>query len=134
LARGALVNRFGIKSFTSSYLYVLWTDQVCIDQSNGKEKTYQAAFMRHIYQRSERVLVCISTASSKPGLLRVYNFKHAEAALNRVDEEDQASPESAVSLSQNISRPEKQDEGLQNVPMFAKRLNKPIQTNRATIF
>lgn len=41
----------------------LWTDQVCIDQSNNNEKSHQVAFMKEIYQHAEQVYVCLSTAS-----------------------------------------------------------------------
>jgi hypothetical protein len=35
----------------------LWTDQICINQSDPQEKSYQVNFMREIYKRADRVFV-----------------------------------------------------------------------------
>lgn len=61
---------------------LLWTDQVCINQSDDKEKSQQVGFMRHIYERAQQVFVCLSTAASTPDLLRTANT--GMAALNRI--------------------------------------------------
>jgi hypothetical protein len=42
----------------------LWTDQICINQENHEEKSHQVAFMQKIYQRANKVLICLSTAST----------------------------------------------------------------------
>lgn len=47
----------------------LWTDQVCINQGNHQEKSHQVVFMREIYQRAGKVLICLSTASTTSRLL-----------------------------------------------------------------
>jgi hypothetical protein len=47
----------------------LWTDQVCINQGNHNEKSHQVVFMREIYQRASKVLICLSTAFTTPNLL-----------------------------------------------------------------
>jgi hypothetical protein len=52
---------------------LLWTDQVCINQSDDKEKSHQVGFMRHIYERAQQVFICLSTATSTPDLLRRAN-------------------------------------------------------------
>ncbi|KAH7370030.1 heterokaryon incompatibility protein-domain-containing protein [Rhexocercosporidium sp. MPI-PUGE-AT-0058] len=41
----------------------LWIDSMCIDQSNGKERSHQVAMMGQIYQNSQRVLVWIGEHS-----------------------------------------------------------------------
>ena len=41
--------------------FLLWVDQICINQTNLMERSHQVAFMRHIYQYAEQVLVCLST-------------------------------------------------------------------------
>jgi hypothetical protein len=39
---------------------ILWTDQICIDQSNAPERSHQVGFMREIYQQAEHVFVHLS--------------------------------------------------------------------------
>jgi hypothetical protein len=48
---------------------LIWTDQVCINQTNYTEKSCQVALMRQIYHQAEHVFVCLSTASTTPALL-----------------------------------------------------------------
>lgn len=42
---------------------LLWTDQICINQSDNREKSHQVRFMRLIYRRAKQVFVVLSTAS-----------------------------------------------------------------------
>ncbi|KAI0442462.1 heterokaryon incompatibility protein-domain-containing protein [Xylaria telfairii] len=44
-----------------SSTYKLWTDQICINQSDKKELGEQVQFMREIYRQSEQTFVCLST-------------------------------------------------------------------------
>ena len=60
---------------------LLWTDQVCINQSDDTEKSHQVGFMRQIYERAQQVFVCLSTAASTPDLLRTAST--GMAALKR---------------------------------------------------
>jgi hypothetical protein len=39
---------------------LLWVDQVCINQSDSRERSHQVALMRAIYAGAERVLVCLN--------------------------------------------------------------------------
>ncbi|KAL2069217.1 hypothetical protein VTL71DRAFT_15555 [Oculimacula yallundae] len=43
----------------------LWIDSMCIDQSNGKERSHQVAIMGSIYQNAQRVLVWLGEHRSK---------------------------------------------------------------------
>ncbi|KAL2060903.1 hypothetical protein VTL71DRAFT_8955 [Oculimacula yallundae] len=43
---------------------LLWADQICIDQSNGAERSHQVSQMRDIYASSERVLIVLATKMS----------------------------------------------------------------------
>jgi hypothetical protein len=43
---------------------LLWTDQVCINQSDNQEKAHQVGFMRQIYEQAEEVLIVLSTADT----------------------------------------------------------------------
>jgi hypothetical protein len=38
---------------------LIWTDQICINQSNDAEKSLQVAFMRQIYEQSREVYVML---------------------------------------------------------------------------
>lgn len=38
---------------------LVWADQICINQSNLAERSYQVGFMRKIYQSAEVVLACL---------------------------------------------------------------------------
>jgi hypothetical protein len=40
---------------------VLWTDQICINQSDLKERSHQVGFMGRIYSSAREVVVCLST-------------------------------------------------------------------------
>lgn len=44
--------------------FLLWIDQLCINQCNLKERSHQVNFMRHIYQSAERTIVCLSTSET----------------------------------------------------------------------
>jgi hypothetical protein len=43
--------------------YLLWTDQVCVNQSDPEEKSHQVEFMRAIYEAAESTYVVLSTPS-----------------------------------------------------------------------
>jgi hypothetical protein len=60
---------------------LIWTDQVCINQSDHKEKSSQVALMRQIYHYAEHVFICLSTTSNTRAVLTatpkgVYALKH----------------------------------------------------------
>ncbi|KAF4470931.1 Heterokaryon incompatibility 6 OR allele [Fusarium albosuccineum] len=42
--------------------FLLWVDQICIDQSNLPERSHQVGFMRDIYQSARQTLICLSTS------------------------------------------------------------------------
>ncbi|KAJ3535165.1 hypothetical protein NM208_g7247 [Fusarium decemcellulare] len=42
--------------------FLLWVDQICIDQSNLSERSHQVGFMRDIYQSARQTLICLSTS------------------------------------------------------------------------
>ena len=44
----------------------LWVDQVCINQSDTRERSEQVAFMQKIYSSAEQTLVCLSTPEAEP--------------------------------------------------------------------
>lgn len=44
--------------------FLIWADQICIDQSNVEERSQQVQFMPEIFQNSGSVFACLSTASS----------------------------------------------------------------------
>jgi hypothetical protein len=45
----------------------LWTDQICINQSNTTERSHQVGFMGKIYSKAREVAVCLSTAEYSGG-------------------------------------------------------------------
>ena len=48
--------RFWQKQFPDREL-ILWTDQVCINQSDSTERAQQVSFMKEIYRRAEQVII-----------------------------------------------------------------------------
>jgi len=44
--------------------FLIWTDQVCINQNDHEEKSHQVGFMRQIYEQAEQVYVVLSTTST----------------------------------------------------------------------
>ncbi|KAI9710555.1 MAG: hypothetical protein M1820_002691 [Bogoriella megaspora] len=40
--------------------FLLWVDQICIDQSNDSERSHQVGFMREIYQSAKQTLASLS--------------------------------------------------------------------------
>jgi hypothetical protein len=46
---------------------VLWTDQICINQSNPGERSHQVGFMNKIYGAAREVVVCLSTEDQQGG-------------------------------------------------------------------
>jgi hypothetical protein len=44
--------------------FLLWVDQICINQPNIQERSHQVGFMRDIYQFAEQVLICLSTTET----------------------------------------------------------------------
>jgi Heterokaryon incompatibility protein (HET) len=63
---------------------LIWTDQICINQSNNTEKSQQVAFMRDIYQRAGIVHISLSTASATPDLYTT--ARQGMIALNIIGE------------------------------------------------
>ena len=53
------VFRYWQKKNPGKELY-LWTDQICIDQNNQKERTSQVGLMRNIYYRASETFICLS--------------------------------------------------------------------------
>lgn len=49
---------------TSSEELLIWVDQICINQSDYEEKSFQVAMMREIYRGCRQVFACLSTHSS----------------------------------------------------------------------
>ncbi|KAK5658004.1 hypothetical protein OQA88_2558 [Cercophora sp. LCS_1] len=47
----------------------LWVDALCIDQVDDKEKTHQVGRMRQIYEKADRVLIWLGTATDEISLL-----------------------------------------------------------------
>jgi hypothetical protein len=45
---------------------LLWIDQICINQSNRRERERRVAMMRDIYQNAADTLICLSTEKSPP--------------------------------------------------------------------
>jgi hypothetical protein len=45
---------------------VLWADQVCINQSNTKERAHQVNFMGDIYSNAREVLISLSAEQDSP--------------------------------------------------------------------
>ncbi|KAJ4267158.1 hypothetical protein NW762_003258 [Fusarium torreyae] len=45
--------------------FLLWVDQLCINQANLTERSHQVGFMREIYQNAKRTLICLSTRDTK---------------------------------------------------------------------
>ena len=44
--------------------FLLWVDQICIDQSNVEERSHQVGLMRDIYKFAEETFICLSTKES----------------------------------------------------------------------
>ncbi|KAG4438019.1 hypothetical protein IFR05_006478 [Cadophora sp. M221] len=53
-----------LRSGGSGKYRCLWIDSLCIDQSNGRERSHQVAIMGQIYRNSQRVLVWLGEHSS----------------------------------------------------------------------
>ncbi|KAH9213642.1 heterokaryon incompatibility protein-domain-containing protein, partial [Leptodontidium sp. 2 PMI_412] len=58
----------------------LWIDSLCIDQSNGKERSHQVAIMGQIYQNSQRVLVWLGehNSNSEKAIEFITNYEASE--------------------------------------------------------
>lgn len=46
---------------------LLWTDQICINQSNPNERSHQVNLMYQIYNSAREVVVCLSTDEQRGG-------------------------------------------------------------------
>lgn len=46
---------------------LLWVDQVCINQADSTERSYQVSIMGEIYAASEQVLICLSIERDRGG-------------------------------------------------------------------
>jgi len=58
--------------------YMVWVDQVCIDQSDHKERSHQVAMMRQIYENANEVLVWLGPDPTE-GV--AFNWLHRQAML-----------------------------------------------------
>ncbi|KAK3326178.1 heterokaryon incompatibility protein-domain-containing protein [Apodospora peruviana] len=65
---------------------LLWADQICINQSNLRERSHQVGFMRRIYASAEQTLICLSTACGSGGAEEEINTRGVEwlCQLHRV--------------------------------------------------
>ncbi|KAH7124215.1 heterokaryon incompatibility protein-domain-containing protein [Dactylonectria macrodidyma] len=45
--------------------FLMWVDQICINQSDLSERSHQVGFMRDIYQCARQALICLSTSKTK---------------------------------------------------------------------
>ncbi|KAJ3462185.1 hypothetical protein MRS44_010738 [Fusarium solani] len=45
--------------------FLLWADQICINQADLSERSHQVGFMRDIYQSAQQTLICLSTSNSQ---------------------------------------------------------------------
>lgn len=45
--------------------FLLWVDQICINQHNLAQRSWQVGFMREIHESADQVLVCLSTRNRK---------------------------------------------------------------------
>lgn len=59
----------------------LWTDAICIDQSDEREKSSQVPLMARIFSRAEHVICCLTT--SMPSL-SAERFRAASKSLNQL--------------------------------------------------
>ncbi|RGP66997.1 Heterokaryon incompatibility protein [Fusarium longipes] len=44
--------------------FLLWVDQICINQFDLAERSHQVGFMRDIYSNAEKTLICLSTSEA----------------------------------------------------------------------
>lgn len=44
--------------------FLLWADQICINQADLSERSHQVGFMRDIYRSAQRTLICLSTSNT----------------------------------------------------------------------
>ncbi|RBR12895.1 uncharacterized protein FIESC28_08386 [Fusarium coffeatum] len=44
--------------------FLLWVDQICINQFDVAERSHQVGFMRDIYKDAKRTLICLSTSET----------------------------------------------------------------------
>ncbi|RSL46216.1 hypothetical protein CEP54_013958 [Fusarium duplospermum] len=45
--------------------FLLWADQICINQADLSERSHQVGFMRDIYQNAQQTLICLSTTNTQ---------------------------------------------------------------------
>ncbi|KAL6895001.1 heterokaryon incompatibility domain-containing protein [Trichoderma evansii] len=50
--------------------FLVWVDQICINQYDLAERSHQVGFMRDIYQCAQQTLICLSTKKSKASGLK----------------------------------------------------------------
>ncbi|GKU03604.1 heterokaryon incompatibility protein or allele [Fusarium langsethiae] len=50
--------------------FLLWVDQICINQFDLAERSHQVGFMRDIYEKAKETLVCLSTPGTREGGMR----------------------------------------------------------------
>ncbi|RYP53097.1 hypothetical protein DL768_001874 [Monosporascus sp. mg162] len=66
---------------------VLWTDGVCVNQSDKKEKTEQIQLLPQVFQRATCVLVCLGSDSSGDGAMETLMQIRVNDALRTLGEE-----------------------------------------------
>ena len=63
--------------------YALWTDQICINQSNTEEKGQQVRFMRWIYERATFIHVWLGPTSEDSDKAMMYLRNHDRVSIVR---------------------------------------------------
>ncbi|RGP69991.1 Heterokaryon incompatibility protein [Fusarium sporotrichioides] len=73
----------------SQHDFLLWVDQICINQFDLAERSHQVSLMRGIYEKAKETLVCLSTPGTREGgMRRLVNLSHVlkqEGRNNSVD-------------------------------------------------
>jgi len=64
----------------------LWTDQICINQSDPQEKSYQVAFMREIYRRADQVFISMPMDTDiTPGIRWLQGLSNASVVYSQTE-------------------------------------------------
>ncbi|UPK93214.1 hypothetical protein LCI18_004149 [Fusarium solani-melongenae] len=59
--------------------FLLWADQLCINQADLSERSHQVGFMRDIYQSAMETLICLSTQNTQgKGLASLVELYHLQ--------------------------------------------------------
>lgn len=61
--------------------FMLWADQICINQADLPERSHQVGFMRDIYQNAQQTLICLSTSGTQGKGMETLVQARARSAL-----------------------------------------------------